>query len=193
VKVLFYQLTPFAFAHGGQQIQIVQTRAALERLGVEVEFLRWWDPRQAGDLLHFFGRPRLSTLQLAQQKGIKVVLADLLAGQGARPAWRLKLQQMAASALRQTVPRRYLAPLNWASYAQADACVALTTWEARLLADLFGAPPARIHVVPNGVEEVFLTAEPAPRGPWLVCTATIRELKRVVELAEAAVLAQTPL
>lgn len=42
MKVLFYHLTPFAFAHGGLQIQILQTRKALEALGVEVEFLRWW-------------------------------------------------------------------------------------------------------------------------------------------------------
>jgi glycosyltransferase involved in cell wall biosynthesis len=43
------------------------------------------------------------------------------------------------------------------------------------------------------VEEVFLQSRPAARGPWLVCTATITERKRVVELAEAAVRAGTPL
>ena len=43
------------------------------------------------------------------------------------------------------------------------------------------------------VEEVFLEAKPKARGPWLVCTATITERKRVLELAEAAVRAQTPL
>ena len=58
---------------------------------------------------------------------------------------------------------------------------------------LYGAPPGRIHVVPNGVEEVFLNSSPAKRGPWLVCTATITERKRVLELAQAAVRAQTPL
>src|ERR1019366_1167682 len=62
-----------------------------------------------------------------------------------------------------------------------------------LLKDLYGAPPGKIHVVPNGVEDAFLTSQPAQRGPWLVCTATITERKRVLELAEAAVRAQTPL
>jgi glycosyltransferase involved in cell wall biosynthesis len=58
---------------------------------------------------------------------------------------------------------------------------------------LFGAPPERVHVVPNGVEEIFLQSRPVARGPWLVCTATITERKRVCELAEAAVRAQTKL
>ena len=56
MKVLLYHLTPFALAHGGLQIQILQSRSALEKLGVEVEFLRWMDPGQTGDILHFFGR-----------------------------------------------------------------------------------------------------------------------------------------
>ena len=55
------------------------------------------------------------------------------------------------------------------------------------------APKERVHVVPNGVEEIFLNSAPAVRGPWLVCTATITERKRVLELAEAAVVARTPL
>jgi glycosyltransferase involved in cell wall biosynthesis len=38
-----------------------------------------------------------------------------------------------------------------------------------------------------------LTAPPAERGRWLVCTATITPRKRVLELAQAAVRAQTPL
>jgi glycosyltransferase involved in cell wall biosynthesis len=61
------------------------------------------------------------------------------------------------------------------------------------MADLFGTPLTRIHVLPNGVEAVFLNQQPIQRGLSLVCTATIRELKRTIELAEAAVLAQTPL
>ncbi len=46
--------------------------------------------------------------------------------------------------------------------------------------------------MPNGVEDVFLNSPAAERGKWLVCTATITERKRVLELAEAAVHAQTP-
>ncbi len=60
------------------------------------------------------------------------------------------------------------------------------------MVDVFGALPEKTHVVPNGVEDVFLNSQPAQRGPWLVCTATITERKRVLELAQAAVRAETP-
>ena len=82
---------------------------------------------------------------------------------------------------------------NWKSYPLADACIALTPWEGHLLSYLFGARPETVHVVPNGVEEIFLRSPPVKRGPWLVCTATITKVKRVVEAAEAAIQAQTPL
>jgi len=58
---------------------------------------------------------------------------------------------------------------------------------------MYEAPLEKIFIVPNGVEEVFLTAPKTERGPWLVCTATITERKRVLELAQAAIRAQTPL
>jgi glycosyltransferase involved in cell wall biosynthesis len=47
-------------------------------------------------------------------------------------------------------------------------------------------------VVPNGVEKDFLNSPAGPRGPWLVCVATITAIKRVLELAEAAARAKTP-
>ena len=193
MKVLFYHLTPFALTHGGLQIQILQSRSALEKLGVEVEFLRWSDPGQTGDLLHFFGRVPTQILQSAQAKGMKVVLAELLTEQGARPRVRLALEKMARLAMTRLLPRALTGGSNWESYRLADACVALTEWEALLMKRLYGAPPAKTHVVPNGVEDTFLNRQPAKRGPWLVCPATITARKRVLELAEAAVRAQTPL
>ena len=193
MKVLFYQLQPFSLTHGGLQTQILQTRAALERLGVQTDFLRWWEGDQAGDVLHFFGRMPTPLLQMAQRKGMKVVLADLLTEQGSRSGWHLKLHRLTIRAMTLALPSVFTASYYWESYRLADACVALTSWEARLMAELFGVSREKTHVVPNGVEDVFLNSQPAERGPWLVCTATITERKRVLELAEAAVRAQTPL
>jgi glycosyltransferase involved in cell wall biosynthesis len=193
MKVLLENHMPFMLAHGGAQVQIEQTKAALERLGVEVEFLRWWDQGQTGDILHFFGRFDSSTLRLAQARGMKVVQAALLTEQGSRSRARLKLQKSFRQVMTLASPRLCGRRFNWDSYWLADACIALTEWEAFLMRELYGAPAGKTHVVPNGVEEVFLKSQPAKRGPWLVCTTTITERKRVVELAEAAVRAATPL
>jgi len=94
------------------------------------------------------------------------------------------------------LPKEFTARLCWDAYQLADASIALTSWEKELMVDMFSAKPGRVHVVPNGVEEVFfshsISKSQTPKSKYLVCTATITERKRVVELAEAAIIAQVP-
>ncbi|MDB6016922.1 MAG: D-inositol-3-phosphate glycosyltransferase [Pedosphaera sp.] len=193
MKVLFNHDDPFLLMHGGFQIQIEQTKTALEQAGVEVEYLRWWDDAQRGDILHFFGRPRQSHVEFAHKKGIKVVMTQLLTGLGSRGAGQRRLQKIVIGASEKLLPAMFTAPFSWDAYRSVDAAILLTPWEAQLMREMFSVPREKIHVIPNGVETVFLNSQPLLRGPWLVCTATITERKRVVELAEAAVVAQTPL
>jgi glycosyltransferase involved in cell wall biosynthesis len=193
MKILVNCSLPFALAHGGQQIQIERTQAALHSLGLQVEPLRWWDHEQTGDVIHYFGRIPAVQVELAHQKGIKIVMAELLGGTGSRSPGKLRLQRLITRIMQRTLPPSMLLTFNWKSYPLADACVALTPWEAHLMSYIFGARPEKVHVVPNGVEEIFLNSPRAERGPWLVCTATITKVKRVVEVAEAAIQAQTPL
>jgi glycosyltransferase involved in cell wall biosynthesis len=192
MKVLLYHLSPFGLAHGGHQIQIERTRAALQAIGVEAEYLRWYEETQTGEILHFFGRMPTVLLQQAREKGMKVVMADLLAAQSARPGWRLALQTAVVRLTQSLLPPMLSRSFGWDSYRLADACVAVTRREARLMSRIFAVPPEKVHVVPNGVEDAFLNCPAAKRGSWLICVATITEVKRVLHLAEAAVRAKTP-
>jgi glycosyltransferase involved in cell wall biosynthesis len=192
MKILFDHHTPFAYAHGGAQIQIEQTKLALEKCGVEVEMLRWWDDAQRGDIVHYFGRAPAFHIHCAHQKGMKFVMAELLTGQGSRSLAQLRLQRLITRLIKCMVPGTFTGAFNWESYCAADAFVALTGWEARLMRMLFDAPSGQIHVVPNGVEQEFFDASPRQRGKWLVCTATVVGRKRVLELARAAIQARTP-
>jgi glycosyltransferase involved in cell wall biosynthesis len=191
MKILFNSHTPFMLAHGGAQIQIEQTKAALEKIGVEVDFLRWWDGSQKADIIHFFGRPTATEIHFAHQKGIKYVMLHLLTGLGSRGPLVRKFQKMVTR-----TGMKFLPPLSaayrWDTYAAVDACIANTAWEKYLTEDVFGAAPEKIHIVGNGVENVFLSSEQVPRGKWLVCSGTITERKKILELAEAAVKAGTP-
>jgi len=192
MKVLLNCSLPFALAHGGWEIQIEQTQAALLAIGIEAEPVQWWNNRQTGDLIHYFGRMPETQVALAQKKHIKVVMAELLTAPGSRSPGQLRRQKLIRQAMERFAPQQFLAAFNWKSYQLADACVANTHWEAHLMRYLFAAPPERVHVIPNGVESVFFNSPTSPRGEWLVCTATITERKRVLELAQAAVAAQTP-
>jgi glycosyltransferase involved in cell wall biosynthesis len=194
MRILLDHQLPFLLAHGGLQIQIERTKQALEIAGVEVEYLRWWDDSHRGDIIHFFGRANPSHIDFAHAKGMKYVMSELLTGQGSRTRTQLRVQSMIEKALRAVVPPTFLANFRWDAYHKADACIFLTEWEAEVARLLFSPPPHQLHVVPNGVEpEFFLSASATPsRGDELVCTATITERKRVLELAEAAVAARVP-
>jgi glycosyltransferase involved in cell wall biosynthesis len=193
MKILFDQPLPYFLAHGGVQIQLEQTKTSLEKIGLETDYARWWDERQSGDIIHYIGRPASTYVQYAQEKGMKVVMADLLTGTGSRSGLERAAQTFAMRAAKALLPYSFTVRMAWDTFQRADACIALTGWEARLMVEMFKAPPKRVFVVPNGVEDVFFQSKPAERGPWLVCAARITGIKRVVELAEACVLAKAPL
>lgn len=193
MKILFNCNLPFALAQGGHQVQIERTQTALQSIGLEVEPVRWWDIKQKGDIIHYAGRMPAIQIELAHQRGIKVVMADLLTAPGSRTKVQLWLQRIIHRTMERVAPGYFVTAFNWKSYRLADACVANTAWEAYLMNYLFGAPKARVHVVPNGVEDSFLNSQKTERGKWLVCSSTITGRKRVMELAEAAVLARTPI
>ena len=193
MKVLIDHSEPFLLAHGGLQLQIEQTKAALEEAGLEVEYLRWWDDSQQGNLIHFFGRSSSSHIDFAHAKGMGYVMQELLTSQGSRSVTHLRLQAAANSILRKVLPANYRLPLRWDSYRKADAIIANTGWEAWIMRKLFAAPAARIYVISNGVADVFFTKRAKVPGDHLICVATITERKRVLELAEAAITTKTPL
>jgi glycosyltransferase involved in cell wall biosynthesis len=94
------------------------------------------------------------------------------------------------------LPHTFWNKLAWDAYQKADAFVALTNWEACLMQNMFGAALAKVHVIPNGVEEIFFQSptdgNQKPEAGHLVCTAAIHPRKRVLELARAAVLSKVP-
>ena len=192
MKVILDHPSPFLFTHGGFQIQIEQTYAALQKANIEAEYLRWWDDKQSADVIHYFGRPSAPYIEQAQKRGIRIVLAQLLTGLGSRSRKVLPIQKAAIALAKKTLPRLITYPFAWDAFQKVDACVAGTPWEAHLMTYMFGARKENVYVVKNGVEEVFFQSEKTNRGQWLICTATITERKRVLELAEAALTAKTP-
>jgi glycosyltransferase involved in cell wall biosynthesis len=193
MRVLIDHNEPFLLAHGGLQVQVTRTKAALEKIGLEVEYLRWWDDSQKGDLIHFFGRANPSHVDFAHGKKMRYVMQELLTSQGSRSITHLRTQATLNRILRKALPANYRLPLRWDSYRKADAIIANTNWEAWIIGELFDAPAARVHIVPNAVDDVYFLSGTRPLGDHLICVATITERKRVLELARAATTTGTPL
>ncbi len=126
MKILTNCNLPFCLAHGGHAIQILQTMAAVRGLGAEVEPIRWWDESQRGEVIHHFGRMSAEQIRFAHQKGMKVVMAELLTGPGSRSARQLWVQKQVSRCIARLAPRSFIASFNWDSYRLADAFVANT-------------------------------------------------------------------
>lgn len=194
MRILFDFPFPFSLARGGMQVQIERTMAALRDRGVEVEPLKWWCDDQSADVLHYFGRPDSRYVQLARACGMRVVMSELLGGVSEKSRlgqvatiWGTRIFAMSGN--------RMFTRMGWTTYDEVDAAVALTDWEAGLMKRMFRVSDAKLHVVPNGVEEVFFEAGDATlkRGKWLVCTGVIQPRKRQLELAKLAITAGTPI
>jgi glycosyltransferase involved in cell wall biosynthesis len=194
MKILFDHALPFSLAHGGLQIQIEQTKQALERAGVAVEYLRWWDGGQTGDLIHFFSNARAEYLKLARLRGVPVLMTPLFSQTCNRPTWRLRAQAVVTRVmLGAPLFGRTKEQLNWASY---KTCTHLTVGleaEKDVLMTVYGVAQSRISVVPLGVSEAYLGAAQNKRnGDYLVTIGTITRVKGSVELAKLARKAQVP-
>ena len=150
---------------GGGENQLVQTGRYLEARGLSVRpFVPWVDRIDRARLLHLFGMSRegLQLAKVARAKNIPVVLSpicwiepramaalatDRLGRWANQAKWRLK-----AMVPRFPTWRRELLRL-------ADMILPNSTAEGEQLVRWFGADPARIRPVPNGVEDRFTRAE----------------------------------
>lgn len=194
MKVLFDHPSPFLLAHGGFQIQIEQTKAALQAIGVEVEYLRWWDGGQKADLIHYFSPASVGYLEQARAKQLPVVMTSLFTetcnrsdAQLRRQGWMT--QAILAAPMGEGIKRQ----LTWRTYGLCSLNVVGLEAERAVLETVYRVPPERIAIVPLGLSETYLQAGAGDRSqPFLVCTGRITPTKRSVELAELARNAQVP-
>lgn len=194
MKVLTSCNLPFALAHGGVQTQIEAIMRELAALGVEVEPERWWDERQTGDVLQYFGRPpSVQHVRFAQQKGRRVVMFENLDQTASRSRLALFGQRWLIWLARMALPG-LTGRLAWEVYRELDAMIYVTPIEWAAAQYLFAAEPARGHVITHGLEEAALAAlrEPAEAGDYLVSAATIAPRKHTLLLAQAARAARVP-
>src|SRR5262249_51796507 len=151
-------------AHGGAQVQIEQTQAALRKIGVEVEPLRWWDDQQRGDILHHFGILFPPVTQLARVKGVKLIGSILLTEQCNRSESALLVRRAGATLLLSLLlPGSIKSQFHWQAVREYDRLVVGLEAERQVLETVYGISRERISVVPLGLADLFRKALPASR------------------------------
>lgn len=193
VAVLSY---PMLFQRqGGLQIQILETIAALKRLGIQVELI---NPNQDKlidyDLVHVFSAINGNYRLVEAAKGVAkpVVISPLI-----RPDWTKY------TGLRERFLDRLVGKLSgWhihTTYREIDFClrssdfiVALGDVEKKSIVDAFGVAPSKINVIPNGIPQRFFETSPDPftekyglEPGFVLCVAAINSHKNQLALVQA--------
>ncbi|MFC1497322.1 glycosyltransferase family 4 protein [Verrucomicrobiota bacterium] len=195
MKVLFYVNYPLALAPGGHAVQIFETFAALQKLGVDVGWLHNEDNiAPSVDIIHYWGAvsPDLHW-QLAKANNTKVVTSVMNQGASSRGVLMQKVRGIMRKMLKKTISHGSYSLLGHEIYRNADAIISLCEAEKNYIVNVFGGNPDIIRIIPNGVSEDFLHAScNIKKKEKLLMVGSIRELKQQVAVARAAVKMKVP-
>ncbi|MDW8482507.1 MAG: hypothetical protein RML14_11730 [Meiothermus sp.] len=134
LKVIFFAPRPFSLTFGGSEIQLLETKAALEALGISVEFANYFsmDQISKGSVVHLFGSDYIfaQLSRLLKGKGVPYVVSPIF-----YPIGLEKLAHKISSFLPTTA-----ASLRKNVLLGASRILPNSKSEARLLADVFSVP-----------------------------------------------------
>lgn len=193
MKILHTVNYPLDWAPGGAAIQIRRTIAELAALGVENEWLHHEAPGPAGDILHYWGEaPSDWHWQLARKQGLKIVASINGAPEGLPGHGGMLVRRWARKFYKKILSRGWACMAGLEFKRAMDALLVLNPYQRDYEVRVSAVPAGRIHVIPNGVDDVFVPDTTVRREPRLLMVGMIRRIKNQVALAHAARAAGVP-
>ena len=163
MHVLFAASQAIGLTRGGVRTQVLQTKEALENLGVQVTLFDTWRDFNANefDLVHIFSA-NMATYHFARAvraQGIPLVISPVFYTRRSNKVVRNVIH------IDRFISRRVRG--IWTDYgliaemcSWAEVITPNTIEEGKLFVDAIGIPKKKVVVVPNGVEERFAYATP---------------------------------
>ena len=197
---------------GGDTVQMLETKAALEALDVKVDVSLELSPDPGGhDLVHIFNLQRAAETYAqsiaCRRHGIPVALSTII---WKRPSWRFDIQANPRwRKLRSVIPQYVLAPFCWlrnrwslhhsqtwrlqrSAVSMADVLLPNSRAEGRFVGQFFrAAVDDRVRVIPNAVNARGFSGPPTfcdgnlprlPRQPYVLEVARFEPLKNQLAL-----------
>ena len=193
MNVLFHVSYPLDWLPGGHAVQIRETAAALQELGVGVHWLHAEEMPPCAEILHYWTRPPNDLhWQTAKARGLRLVLSEYHQSAALRRRWTWPVRGALRPFLPALLGQGLAGTLGVGIYRACDAAIAVNRHEAEYMQAVFGVPPARCHVIPNGVRPEFRPDGPVESFDGLIYPAYICERKNSVAVARAAKAAQIP-
>lgn len=154
MKVIFFTPRPFSLAFGGTEVQLLETKSALEDLGLTVELIDYFNRDQitSNAIVHLFGSDYVfaQIAKLLNGRQIPYIVSSIFYPTGlSYLLYRASaFFPYSASALRKSVLR------------EANKVLPNSQSEGVLLERLFGLSDSSIEVIPNAVRGDFLGQDP---------------------------------
>jgi len=149
MKVAFFLFFPRTlWSPSGGETQLIKTKEALEKRGVEVELFNPWSRRKDYDLFHVFGSTYEVSSFVSTLKSLGVPTVVSAIAYSTKPAWQWK----ALGLLDRLAPVPTVYGLRASIYKNANVVVAGSASEAHQLQSFFGVPREKIKIVPHGVD-----------------------------------------
>ncbi len=143
---------------GGPRTQVLQSKAALEELGIRVSLFNAWKEFRLGDfdVVHFFGA-NIGTYHLAREVhklGVPIVLSPIFY---TRHSAEFVRKIVKTGAMLKRLSRGIWTDLGMMAEMSswANILAANTVDEATLFTSGMGVPEEKVRIIPNGVEERF--------------------------------------
>lgn len=164
MNITFACYESLSLIHGGPRVQILQTKAELEKLGVRVTLLNPWTNagRDTIGPVHLFSA-NIGTFHLAstfRHQSIPFVVSSIFFTRHSPFAVRSTIRANAVlKKFRTGIWTNYEYTRQVCNWAQG--VLPNTTDEARLVTEGLGIDSKNVHIVPNGVEARFEHGDPA--------------------------------
>lgn len=197
MKILFLTPRPFWLDFGGQEVQLLKTKRALETLGAKVFLADYFDENQINNinLVHFFGSDYVYA-QIARRliaKKIPYCVSPVFYPMGIERLAHLFISKIPYT---QSYLRKFLLK-------NATQILPNSKNEALLLRKLFGLSVQNVSIIPNAVENNFIGTSPtnflrkfftalSPNEPFVLSVGRIEKRKNSLLTAKACVKLNLP-
>ncbi|RZK10769.1 MAG: glycosyltransferase [Flavobacterium sp.] len=195
MKVLLFDTTQSYLSPGGKQVHAQKLFENLPKVGVEVEYARWWDPNQSFDIVHFFGYNAPYLINSIKKKNKKTVLTQIMDAQTNFSPMKKKVYGWGAKMIN-ALPSRVRSKFNMSYLNEYDALVYMHKFDKKTAIEIFHVDSNKTAVIPHASDSVEIgKVDPLPDGlpkKYLVSAGSIVERKRPVLLAQMAKKAKVP-
>lgn len=201
MRVILYDTTHAFLTPGGKTTHALKLQSEISKLGVDIEFSRWWDKSQENaDIIHFL-TPDVAIAKLAKERGMKTFLSMI---------FDFETSKSKSEQRKRIIKNRFMdkfsgifgAKTYWHSFKYMDMVQFMHTYDRDTAMRYFPSflPQDKVVIIPHayapedmGISGSLNIVEMNLPDKYLVSCANISQRKQTVKLARLAKKAEVPI